>query len=72
MKCKYEELSNIVNGVDLLVDEANRKVKEIIRLRQWEYPIRDCLWQDITNYYIMSETLILRRHNVSIGSLVNL
>lgn len=69
MKRKYEKLCNIVEGVDQLIEEANKETKEIIRLRYWDCPIGCYLWQDIADYYGMSKTSILRRRDAIIRRL---
>lgn len=72
MKNKYERLCNIVNGVDQLIDEADKETKEIIRFRYWECPIGCYEWQDIADYFGISKTSMLRKRDAIIRRLATL
>lgn len=72
MKNKYERLCNIVNGVDQLIDEADKEIKEIIRLRYRECPIGCYEWQDKADYFGISKTSILRKRDAIIRRLAKL
>ncbi|MCI2838427.1 MULTISPECIES: transcriptional regulator [Staphylococcus] len=72
MKNKYERLCNIVNGVDQLIDEADKETKEIMRFRYWECPIGCYEWQDIADYFGISKTSMLRKRDAIIRRLATL
>lgn len=68
---KYNNLANIVNGVDRLMDELNDDDMEMIRLRYWDCPIDCNQWDQIADRFYVSKTTILRRRNAMLTKLAN-
>lgn len=60
---KYNNLHNIVKGVDRLLDELDEQSLEMIRLRYWDCPIDCNQWEQIADRFYVSKTTILRRRN---------
>lgn len=66
---RYNNLRNIVKGVDKLIYESDEDTQDLMRLRYWECPI-DCYeWEDIADYFGTSKTSILRRRDAMINRL---
>ena len=60
---KYNNLHNIVRGVDRLLDELDEQSLEMIRLRYCDCPIDCNQWEQIADRFYVSKTTILRRRN---------
>lgn len=60
---KYNNLHNIVRGVDRLLGELDEQSLEMIRLRYWDCPIDCNQWEQIADRFYVSKTTILRRRN---------
>ena len=60
---KYNNLHNIVRGVDRLLYELDEQSLEMIRLRYWDCPIDCNQWEQIADRFYVSKTTILRRRN---------
>lgn len=69
---RYVMLSNIVNGVDKLVEEADEDTLDMINKRYWECPIGCYEWEDLAEYFGTSKSSILRRRNAMINKLAEL
>lgn len=69
---RYVMLSNIVNGVDKLVAEADEDTLDMINKRYWECPIGCYEWEDLAEYFGTSKSSILRRRNAMINRLAEL
>jgi len=63
---RYNNLRNIVKGVDKLIYESDEDTQDLMRLRYWECPIG---WEDIADYFGTSKTSILRRRDAMINRL---
>ncbi len=68
---RYVTLSNIVNGVDRLVSEADEDTLDLINKRYWECPIGCYHWEDLADYFGTNKTSILRRRNAMIEKLAD-
>lgn len=66
---RYNNLKNIVDGVDKLINEADEDTHDLMRLRYWECPIGCYEWEDIAHYFGTSKTSILRRRDALIAKL---
>ncbi|MDQ7224750.1 transcriptional regulator, partial [Staphylococcus haemolyticus] len=69
---RYVMLSNIVNGVDKLVEEADEDTLDMINKRYWECPIGCYECEDLAEYFGTSKSSILRRRNAIINKLAEL
>ena len=47
---RYNNLRNIVKGVDKLIYESDEDTQDLMRLRYWECPIGCYEWEDIADY----------------------
>ncbi|SCU31681.1 Phage transcriptional activator [Staphylococcus xylosus] len=65
----YNNLRNIVKGVEKLIDNADEDTVDLIRLRYWECPIGCYEWEDIAEYFGTSKTSIIRRRDAIIKKL---
>jgi len=65
----YNNLRNIVKGVEKLIDNADEDTIDLIRLRYWECPIGCYEWEDIAEYFGTSKTSIIRRRDAIIKKL---
>lgn len=65
----YNNLRNIVKGVEKLIDNADEDTVDLIRLRYWERPIGCYEWEDIAEYFGTSKTSIIRRRDAIIKKL---
>ncbi|MDW3788493.1 transcriptional regulator [Staphylococcus sp. LKG3-1] len=65
----YNNLRNIVKGVEKLIDNADEDTIDLIRLRYWECPIGCYEWEDIADYFGTSKTSIIRRRDAIIKKL---
>ncbi|MCG2563440.1 transcriptional regulator [Staphylococcus epidermidis] len=66
---RYNNLRNIVKGVDKLIYESDEDTQDLMRLRYWECPIGCYEWEDIADYFGTSKTSILRRRDAMINRL---
>ncbi|WP_017465046.1 hypothetical protein [Staphylococcus epidermidis] len=66
---RYNNLRNIVKGVDKLIYESDEDTQDLMRLRYWECPIGCYEWEDIADYFGSSKTSILRRRDAMINRL---
>ena len=66
---RYNNLRNIVKGVDKLIYESDEDTQDLMRLRYWECPIGCSEWEDIAEYFGTSKTSILRRRDAMINRL---
>ncbi|HEF4447411.1 MULTISPECIES: RinA family phage transcriptional regulator [Staphylococcus] len=66
---RYNNLRNIVKGVDKLIYESDEDTQDLMRLRYWECPIGCSEWEDIADYFGTSKTSILRRRDAMINRL---
>lgn len=58
---KYRHLRDVVHGVQALYNNSDSETQELIRLRYWDCKLELSKWEDLAEYFHVSDRAIYRK-----------